>query len=212
MKKAFFFSAILIVTTLVVSSFKKPVSEPELIDSPFGQNASVWKLDKSHSNVKFTVTHMVVSEVDGGFKTFDGTLESDKADFSDAKINFTVETASVDTDNENRDKHLRGDDFFNAEQYPQMKFVGSSLKSLGNNKYQLNGNLTIRDVTKPVSFDVSYLGSTVDRGRTKAGFKAKTTINRFDYNLKWDRATEAGSLVVAKDVTVNINAAFVKSE
>ena len=84
------------------------------------------------------------------------------------------------------------------------------MKALGNNKYQLTGNLTIRDVTKPVTFEVTHLGNTTDRGKTKAGFKAKAKINRFDYNLKWDRATEAGSLVVAKEVEININAAFVK--
>jgi polyisoprenoid-binding protein YceI len=89
-----------------------------------------------------------------------------------------------------------------------MKFASTSFKPLGGNKYQLNGNLTIRDITKPVSFDVTYGGSVnTDRG-AKVGFKATTTINRFDYNLKWDRATEAGNLVVAKDVIVTINAQF----
>lgn len=217
MKQLFFLSAIVFGTSMVVTSFKTISNSSKQSGdiqstSVADQNASVWKLDKTHSNVKFTVTHMVVSEVDGSFKTFDGTIESAKDDFSDAKVNFTVDVATINTDNENRDKHLRSDDFFNAESFPQMKFVGTSMKSLGNNKYQLNGNLTIRDITKPVTFDVSYLGVTTDRGKTKAGFKAKTTINRFDYNLKWDRATEAGSLVVAKEVDININAAFAKAQ
>lgn len=170
--------------------------------------AGKFTLDKGHSNVKFTVTHMVVSEVDGSFKNFDGTVESAKPDFSDAVVSFTVDVASVDTDNENRDKHLKSDDFFNAEQFPQMKFQSTSMKSLGNNKYQLIGNLTIRDITKPVTFDVTYGGSINTPKGAKIGFKANTTINRFDYNLKWDRATEAGSLVVAKEVTIKINAQF----
>jgi polyisoprenoid-binding protein YceI len=169
------------------------------------QAISKWSIDKAHSNVKFTVTHMVVSDVDGAFKVYDGTIEHTKPDFSDAKVNFTVDVNSVDTDNENRDKHLKSDDFFNAEKYPTMKFESTSMKALGGNKYQLNGNLTIRDVTKPVSFDVSYGGRLDTQRGAKTGFKAKTTINRFDYNLKWDRATEAGSLVVAKDVEVTIN-------
>lgn len=167
--------------------------------------ATKWTVDKGHSNVKFVVTHMSVSEVEGSFKIFDGNVEHTKADFSDAVINFTVDVNSVNTDNERRDNHLKSDDFFNAASFPQMKFVSTSMKPLGNNKFQLAGNLTIRDVTKPVVFEVSYGGS-LNTGRgVKAGFKAKTTINRFDYNLKWDRAVEAGGLVVAKDVDIVIN-------
>lgn len=167
--------------------------------------ATKWTVDKSHSNVNFTVTHMTISEVEGTFKIFEGNVEHTKPDFSDAKINFQVDIASVNTENENRDNHLKGDDFFNAAQFPTMKFSSTSMKPLGNNKYQLSGNLTIRDITKPVVFDVSY-GGTVNTSRgKKSGFKAKTTINRFDYNLKWDRATEAGGLVVGKDVEIQIN-------
>jgi len=164
-----------------------------------------WAVDKGHSNVKFTVTHMTVSEVEGSFKIFEGTLEHTKADFTDAKVNFSVDVNSVNTDNERRDGHLKGEDFFNAAQFPQMKFVSTGIKSLGNNKYQLMGNLTIRDVTKPVVFDVTYGGSVNTQRGKKAGFKAKGTINRFDYNLKWDRATEAGGLVVGKDVELQLN-------
>jgi polyisoprenoid-binding protein YceI len=164
-----------------------------------------WAVDKGHSNVKFTVTHMTVSEVEGSFKIFEGTLEHTKADFTDAKVNFSVDVNSVNTDNERRDGHLKGEDFFNSAQFPQMKFVSTGIKSLGNNKYQLMGNLTIRDVTKPVVFDVTYGGSVNTQRGKKAGFKAKGTINRFDYNLKWDRATEAGGLVVGKDVELQLN-------
>jgi polyisoprenoid-binding protein YceI len=164
-----------------------------------------WGVDKGHSNVKFTVTHYAVSEVEGTFKIFDGTMEHSKADFSDAKVNFTVDVNSINTDSERRDGHLKGDDFFNAEKFPQMKFVSTGMKPLGNNKFQLSGNLTIRDITKPVVFDVSY-GGTINAGQgRKSGFKAKTTIDRFNYNLKWDRAIEAGGLVVGKDVDIQIN-------
>lgn len=164
-----------------------------------------WGVDKSHSNVKFTVTHYAVSEVEGTFKIFDGTMEHTKADFSDAKVNFTVDINSINTDSERRDGHLKGDDFFNAEKFPQMKFVSTGMKPVGSNKYQLSGNLTIRDITKPVVFDVSY-GGTINAGQgRKSGFKAKTTIDRFNYNLKWDRAIEAGGLVVGKDVDIQIN-------
>lgn len=174
------------------------------------QAPSKWAIDKSHSNVKFTVTHMVVSETDGNFKIFGGSMENSKPDFSDAKIEFSVDVSSVNTENENRDKHLKGDDFFNSEKYPQMKFVSTSFTPQGDNKYKLSGNLTIRDVTKPVVFDVVYGGSTNDRGGVRAGFKATTTVNRFDYNLKWDKLTEAGGLVVSKDVNIVINVEMTK--
>ncbi len=210
MKKFVLYTSFLSAIVIMISSFtinKQTIDKP-IISLGSKYFATKWTLDKGHSNVKFTVTHMVVSEVDGSFKNFDGTIENTKPDFSDAVVNFTVDVSSVDTDNERRDGHLKSDDFFNAAQYPQMKFASTSFKPLGGNKYQLNGNLTIRDITKPVAFDVTYGGSVnTDRG-AKVGFKATTTINRFDYNLKWDRATEAGNLVVAKDVIVTINAQF----
>lgn len=170
-----------------------------------------WMLDRSHSNVKFTVTHMVVSEVDGSFGKYNGAMVTNGDDFTTAKINFTVDVASINTNNEGRDRHLKNDDFFNVEKFPEMKFESTSMKKTGDNKYELTGNLTIRDITKPVKFDVVHLGNTVDRGRTKAGFKATATIDRFDFNLKWDRVTEAGSLVVARDVKININCAWVEA-
>lgn len=167
--------------------------------------ASTWTVDKSHSNVKFAVTHLVVSEVEGSFKLFDGRMETSKPDYSDAKISFSVDVTSINTDNEMRDKHLKSDDFFNAEQYPAMKFQSTSFTPAGGNKYKLAGNLTIRDVTKPVVFDVTYGGTVVTNGKSKLGFKAKTSINRFDYNLKWSKATEAGGLVVSKEVDLIVN-------
>lgn len=163
-----------------------------------------WKLDKSHSSVRFSVSHMVVSEAEGTFKMWDGTVEHTKPDFTDAKIAFTVDVNSINTDNERRDTHLKSDDFFNAEKFPAMKFESTSLQSLGGNKYKLNGNLTIRDITKPVSFEVTHGGILAGSRGRKAGFKAVATINRFDYNLKWDRATETGGLVVGKDVEVTV--------
>ncbi len=169
-----------------------------------GQTASKWTVDKLHSNVRFAVSHMVVAETEGSFRVFDGTVEHTKADWSDAKISFTVDVNSINTDNEYRDKHLKGDDFFNAEKYPAMTFKSTSFKPLGNNKYELKGELTIRDITKPVKFDVTFGGVSIGSKTDKAGFKATTTINRFDYNLKWDKATETGSLVVGKDVEISV--------
>jgi polyisoprenoid-binding protein YceI len=212
MKKLLLASAVLGAVILSVTAFR-PANEPVPKKSktkPAAENAAPrfakWTLDKGHSNVKFTVTHMVVSEVDGTFKLFDGSMEHTKPDYSDAKISFTVDVSSINTDNANRDNHLKSDDFFNAAQFPQMKFESTSFTPLGGNKYKLDGNLTIRDVTKPVSFNVTYGGSINTQRGAKAGFKATTTINRFDYNLKWDRATETGGLVVAKEVGITVNA------
>jgi len=189
-----------------VNHGEKPVSAkntpPALAQAP-----SKWVLDKPHSNVRFSVAHLVVSDVDGSFKSFDGSMTSAKPDFSDAVINFTVVVNSINTDNENRDKHLQSDDFFNAAKFPQIKFASKSFQPLGNNKYKLTGDLTIRDITKTVSFDVTYGGiiTSAAMGGTHAGFKAKTTIDRFDYNLKWNAATETGGVVVGKEVEITLN-------
>lgn len=170
-----------------------------------------WSLDKSHSQVGFSVTHLVITEVDGYFKDYDAKVVTKGDDFSTATIDFTVNTSSIFTDNEGRDKHLRSDDFFNAEKYPQMTFKGKSLKKLGDNKYKLVGDLTIRDVTKQVELDVKYNGMVKDPwGNTKAGFRVTGEINRFDYNLKWDKAIETGSLVVGKEVELIIDLQLVK--
>jgi polyisoprenoid-binding protein YceI len=206
MRKLFFPIIALMGLVITLSAYKKEAAG-EKVTTPAPKYAPTkWNIDKTHSNVKFTVSHLVISDVEGYFKIFEGSMEHSKPDFSDAKINFIVDVNSINTDNENRDKHLKSDDFFNAEKFPQMKFESTSFTSLGNNKYKLAGNLTIRDVTKPVTFDVTY-GGTANMGKTvKSGFKAKTTINRFDYGLKWDKATEAGGMVVGKEVEIAVNA------
>ncbi|MEO5591587.1 MAG: YceI family protein [Chitinophagaceae bacterium] len=169
------------------------------------QAPAKWVLDKAHTNVRFSVAHLVVSDVDGSFKSFDGGMTNSKPDFTDAAINFTADVSSINTDNEMRDKHLKSDDFLNAEKFPQIKFVSKSFQLLGDNKYKLTGDLTIRDITKTVSFDVTYGGTVTAMGGTHLGFKAKTTVNRFDYNLKWDKTTEAGGLIAGKDVEITLN-------
>lgn len=203
--KHFFLSAVAIGSLVVMAAFLPKENKNNGQQTTANvQTPTKWTLDRSHSNLKFTVTHMVVSETEGSFKIFDGTIEHTKPDMSDAKINFTVDINSINTENENRDKHLKGDDFFNAEKYPTASFVGKSFKPLGDNKYELTGDLTIRDITKSVKFAVRFGGVAASTRGDKAGFKATTTINRFDYNLKWDRATEAGGLVVGKDVDITV--------
>jgi polyisoprenoid-binding protein YceI len=165
-----------------------------------------WSVDNGHSNVKFTVTHMIVSEMEGYFKTYSGKITSTTDDFQDAKIEFTVDVNSINTDDEKRDGHLKSDDFFNVEKFPTMKFKSTSFKKVNGKNYVLEGELTIRDVTKKVKFDVVYNGTAKDPwGNTKAGFKIKTKINRFDYGLKWNAAVEAGGLVVSNEVEIAVN-------
>jgi polyisoprenoid-binding protein YceI len=178
--------AIIIVTTLVAAQ-------------------SEWKFDKAHSGVTFTVRHMVISEVSGNFKDFAVVLKSEKEDFSDATVESTIQVASISTDNDYRDKHLKSDDFFNAEKFPEIKFKSTQFEKLGNNKYKITGDLTMRDVTKNVTFDAVLNGTLkTDKGVLSA-WKASTTINRFDYNLKWNKTLETGGLMVGQDVTITLN-------
>jgi polyisoprenoid-binding protein YceI len=165
-----------------------------------------WNIDPVHSSVKFSVSHLTVSEVEGSFKVFSGSVESKTPDFNNATINFTVDVNSINTDNDMRDKHLKSDDFFNAQKYPAMTFKSTSFKKVKGNMYALEGNLTIRDVTKKVKFTTIYGGTVKDPyGNIKAGFKATGKISRKAYNLLWNKLTEAGGAVVGDEVTMNIN-------
>ncbi len=163
-----------------------------------------WGLDKAHSSVTFAVTHMTVAETTGQFKDYDINVTSPTEDFNGADVTFTAKTATIDTQNERRDGHLKSADFFDAEKYPDVKFAGKLVKDGG--KYHLRGKLTLKDVTKDVDFDVTYKGTLKTAQFTKAGFKMTGTINRFDYNLKWDKTVEAGGgLVVGQEVEITAN-------
>ncbi len=180
------FIAILVVTALVTAQ-------------------SEWKFDKVHSSVTFSVKHMVISNVSGNFKDFSVVLKSEKDDFSDATVEGTIQVASISTDNDYRDKHLKSDDFFNAEKFPEIKFKSTKFEKLSDNKYKITGDLTMRDVTKEVTFDAVLNGTLkTDKGLLSA-WKATTTINRFDYNLKWNKTIETGGLMVGQDVTITLN-------
>ncbi len=173
--------------------------------------AQNWKLDGSHSKIRFTTKYLVISDVDGEFKKFDGTFTSSKADWSDLQATMTVQVPSITTDNEMRDKHLLSDDFFNAEKFQTMTFTSTGIKSLGNNKYVLSGNLTIRDVTKKVEVPLVYGGQVKDPwGNLKAGFKATGKINRKDFGLKYANAAATGEAVVGDEVEFTIDAVLIK--
>ena len=163
-----------------------------------------WVIDKNHSNIGFSVMHYVITEVEGDFKEFDGTVEANSEDnFDGAKVEFVAKVASISTDNERRDNHLKSDDFFNAEQFPEIKFSG---KLQGNGgQLHLVGDFTMRDVTKQVKFDVKYNGTLDLEKGNKAGFKITGTVDRFDYGIKFDRVIETGGLAVSKEVDIICN-------
>lgn len=166
-----------------------------------------WAIDAIHSEIHFKVKHLMINTVTGSFKKFDATLENGTDDFSDAKISFTADIASIDTGMEMRDNHLKSDDFFNAEKYPQLKFESTSFTKTGDDKYKLKGNITIRETTKPVELDVEYGGQMVDfYGNTKAGFELSGKLNRKDFGLNWNGVTEAGGVVVSDEVKLLLNA------
>ncbi len=176
----------------------------------FSQSTS-WKIDHSHSNVTFEVTHMVIATVTGKFQEFDGDIKADKEDFSDASINFTIQAASINTNNEKRDNHLRDADFFEVETYPTIEFKGKEMKQKSGNKYTLVGDLTMHGVTKEVELDVRYNGQIKDPwGNTRAGFKVSGSLDRTDYGLTWNNTLETGGLVVANDVDIQVNLELIK--
>jgi polyisoprenoid-binding protein YceI len=167
---------------------------------------SGWTLDKAHSSIGFSVRHMVISEVTGNFKDFDINFSSTKDDYSDAAVEASIKVASINTDNERRDGHLKTDDFFNAEKYPVIKFKSASFEKVGENKYKITGDLTIRDVTKKVTFDAVYNGSIkAPWGATVSSWKATTSVNRFDFGLKWNKAIESGGLIAGETVNITLN-------
>ena len=177
------------------------------------QTAKTWQVDPVHSAVKFSVTHLVISEVDGSFKKFQGNIKNAQADFQDAQIEFTIDVNSINTDNNMRDEHLKSADFFDAKQFPTMKFVSTSFKKKSGNNYTLTGNMTIKGVTKKVSYNVIFGGIAKDGyGNTKAGFKVKGIINRFDYDLKWNALTEAGGATVGKEIDMTLNLEFAQDK
>jgi len=172
-----------------------------LLVAGFATAQSTWKIDKSHSKVGFSVVHMLVSDAEGKFNEFDASVVSKAEDFNGAEVEFSGKVASIDTDNERRDGHLKSPDFFDAEKFPDIKFKGTLVKEGG--KYVLKGKFTMKDVTKDVTFDVTY-GGQVNTGRgIKAGFKLTGVINRQDYGVKWANKLQDGGAVVSDEVTIS---------
>lgn len=172
-----------------------------------------WSVDPAHTNVRFEVSHLGIAFVDGEFTKLEGKVETvNEADFNNGKVDFSIDVASIDTRVEMRDDHLRSDDFFNAEKYPTITLKNGVLKKGDNGKLTLEGDLTIRDVTKKVAFDVVQNNGIITDpwGGTRAGFTAKLKINRFDYNINYADKLPSGVFAVAPDIYITVNAEVVK--
>ena len=170
------------------------------------ENNTNWSIDNAHSEVAFKVKHMMISTVTGHFEDFEATAKTNGDNFNNAVIEFSAKTASINTKNKDRDAHLKSDDFFNSEKFPEMKFVSKSFDG-----EHLVGDLTIRDITKEITLNADFNGVAVDPyGQTKAGFEITGELNRKDFNLTWSAITEAGSIVVSDKVKLVVDVQFIK--
>lgn len=170
---------------------------------------STWEADKAHSKLGFVITHLMVSDVEGSFKNFNAKVSGSKDDFSDAVVELTADIASVNTDNDQRDAHLKGADFFDAAKYPTLAFKSTSVKKVAANKYKVAGNLSFHGVTKPVTLDATLRGVTVNPMSKKsiAGFKVTGTIKRSEFNF----GSKYPNAMLSDEVTLNANTEFVKN-
>ncbi len=189
----------------------KPLARPALLAALLLAAAvpaaadDVWTVDKAHSTVGFEVRHLV-SSVHGRFGDFSGTITGDPAAPESATVAFTIRTASISTNEEARDKHLRSADFFDAEKNPEITFRSTSIKPAGAGHYQVTGPLTMHGVTKEVTLDVALLGTMTDPwGSPRAGLEATVTLNRKDFGIVWNKVLDAGSTMLGDDVKVDIN-------
>jgi polyisoprenoid-binding protein YceI len=170
-----------------------------------------WSIDPMHSEVQFKVKHLVISTVSGFFKSFEGSVETENEDFDGASIEFSIDIDSIDTNQSQRDEHLKSPEFFDAAIYPHITFKSTSFTKTGDDEYELKGDLTIKGETKPITLDAEFGGSAADfYGNTKAGFEITGKINRKEFGLTWDGVTEAGSIVVGEDIKLTINAQLAK--
>ena len=172
-----------------------------------------WEIDKAHSSINFSISHMVISDVTGNFTQFDGEVIAPSEDFTNTKVNIIIKTASINTDNEDRDKHLRNEDFFNADKYPEITFNSRSFKKVNDKNYKITGNLSMHGIVKPVVFDAKLKGLIKDPwGNTRAGFKATATIDRYDFEIVYNSTLETGGLLIGKEVDVEVNIELIKKK
>ena len=171
-----------------------------------------WQIDNAHTAIEFSARHMMISKVRGRFETFSGTVNLDEQSPQNTTVDVTIDVASINTRDPQRDGHLRGADFFDVENYPQARFVSTQVQRTGNSSAQLHGDLTIRGVTRPVVVDVEYVGrSKSPWGTTNYGFEAHTKLNRKDWGLNWNVALETGGWLVSEEISVEVAIELVKA-
>ncbi len=172
-----------------------------------------WQIDSAHSNIEFSVRHMMISKVRGTFESFSGTINFDEDTPTNSTVHITIEAASINTREEQRDNHLRSPDFLQVEDYPTLTFQSTRVEQSDNNNGKLYGQLTIRDITKEVVLDVNYAGMAKSPwGATSAGFSANTVIDRKDWNLTWNQALETGGILVGDKINIDIEVEIIKVE
>ena len=172
---------------------------------------AIYKIDAAHSEITFKVKHLMITNVTGNFTKFGATLESDADDFSDARITFEADVNSINTNNEQRDGHLKSADFFDTETFPVLSFESTIFKKKAEGEYILTGDLTLKGHTKPIELNVEYGGTVTDGyGQVKAGFEITGKINRKDFGLTWGAVTEAGGVVVSEEVRLAFNVQMIK--
>ena len=174
---------------------------------------TTWNFDPAHSEIAFKVRHMMFAKVSGSFKEWTGDFSFNPENPSEASTRVSIDVASVDTSNEDRDNHLRSGDFFDVEAYPQIRFESTSFEKLGDGNLKVHGELTIRDVSQTVALDAQYHGKGIDPwGNERVGFTASTTLNRKEFGLTWNQALETGGVLVGEKVEVELNIQAVKAE
>lgn len=166
---------------------------------------AVWNIDASHTNVGFTVKHMMVSKVRGNFTDFEGTIEGDPVDLTSSKVEFKINVDSINTSSEDRDNHLRSADFFEVENHPHMTFTSKNIVKEDDDEYEITGDLTIKGVTKEVTLEAEYEGKGVNPwGQEVVGFTVEGKINRKDFGLTWNQALETGGVLVSDTIKIVI--------
>ncbi len=195
-----------------MSILKKIFIVSLLVTIPQAAFAATWKIDPVHTAVEFKIRHLMVSWVKGVFADVDGSAQIDDADLSKASVSVKIATASVDTNNQKRDDHLRSADFFDVAKFPAMAFVSKKVVVANGQPVKIVGDLTIRDVTREVELEVEDFSATVTDpwGNTRRGASATTTINRSDYGLTWNKALEAGGVVVGDEVRISLEVELIK--
>ncbi|MBL4887564.1 MAG: YceI family protein [Flavobacteriaceae bacterium] len=174
---------------------------------------SKWTIDNDHTRIQFSINHMVISEITGYFKSFEGLVLAEKENFSDAIVNFSIEAGSIDTGVEKRDSHLKSADFFDVQNHPKITFKGKSIKSTKKSKYKIKGDLTLHGITKEITLNVNYGGTVKDPyGRITAGLKITGLIKRSDFGLKYNSILESGGLLIGDEVSLDLSVRLLKQK